>query len=204
MIRLASALVMVSALLLGGCSDDDSGSDDQDSADVVAGTAIEGASDDDPDKVSDPADGLTFTRAVGTTYELHDAIAECIDDPEHPGTEVVRLTSPAKYEKIFVKGRITKPYFYVQALPGTKGRADLPLSGGDESTAPPVAVFGVDSADQNELSGDAEVATGSIVVLEATCDPEPRLSFTILATLGSELGMPPMHVAGGLAATGKA
>jgi hypothetical protein len=199
MTRVGCALVVAAALLLGGCSDDGSDSEG-DSAEVVGGTVIEGASDDDPDKVSNPEDGLTFTRAVGTTYEMHDATVECIDSPEHPGTEVVRLTSPAQYKKLFVKGRITKPFFYVEVLPGTKGRADLPLSGGDEDTAPPVTVFGVDSADQNELSGAAEVATGSIVVLEATCDPEPRLSFTILATLGSELGMPPMHVAGGLAA----
>jgi len=199
MTRCLCALAVAAALLIGGCSDDGSDSDG-DSADVVAGTEIEGASDDDPGRVANPEDGLTFTRAVGTTYEMHDATVECIDSPEHPGTEVVRLTSPAQYKKLFVKGRITDPYFYVQALPGTKGRADFPLSGGDASTEPPVTVFGVDSADQNELTGDAEVATGDIVVLEATCDPEPRLSFTILATLGSELGMPPMNVAGGLVA----
>lgn len=32
-----------------------------------------------------------------------------------------------------------------------------------------------------------ETATGEITIIEATCDPEPRVAFTIKATLGSEM-----------------
>jgi hypothetical protein len=202
MTRFVRALVVLSALLLGGCSDGD-GSSDPGSADVVGGTRIEGASNDDPDAQVEAGDGLVFTRAVGTTYELNNATVDCQESAEGGGETVVRLTSPAQYEKIFEKGRVTKPFFYVEALPGTEGRADLPLSGGDADAVPPVTVFGVDSADQSELNGNTEVATGSITILEATCDPEPRLSFTIRATLGSENGLLPMHVVGGLSAGGE-
>jgi len=203
MTRLVCALLVASALLLGGCSDDDGGSSgDQDSAAVVGGTRIEGASNDDPQVQVDEGDGLTFTRAVGTTYEMHSTTVDC-QEADDGGETVVRLTSPKNYEKYFLQGEVSKPYFYVEALPGTKGRADLPLAGGDAETTPPVAVFGIDSADQNELTGSGDLATGYITILEATCDPEPRLSFTIRATLGTERGMLPVHVAGGLGGSGK-
>lgn len=62
----------------------------------------------------------------------------------------------------------------------------------------------MDPQNQNELSGDVEVATGELTIYEATCDPEPRLSYTIRATLGSEYGnLPSLHVAGGLSAGGR-
>ena len=130
-------------------------------------------------------------------------MAECVETDD--GTTVVQLTSPENYEKLFSQGKASKPVLDVEVVPGTKGRADLPLSGGDEETTPPVTVSGVDSADQNQLTGAGARATGSITIVEAACDPAPRLSFTIRATLDSESpNLPTMHVVGGLSATGKA
>ena len=167
----------------------------------VAGTTIEGASAPQATKQPDPATGLVFTRSVNTTHELKKGVAECVEADD--GSTVVRLTSPVKYQKLFSQGRVSAPYFYVEATPGTEGRADLPLSGGGADAVPPVTVFGVDSADQNELTGSGERATGRVTILEATCDPEPALSFTIRATLDSEsFDPPPVHVVGGLTATG--
>lgn len=85
------------------------------------------------------------------------------------------------------------------------GTRKLPLRQRDYDDGPSdVVIFGMDPQNQNELSGDVEVATGELTIYEATCDPEPRLSYTIRATLGSEYGnLPSLHVAGGLSAGGR-
>jgi hypothetical protein len=146
-----------------------------------------------------PGDGLTFTRSGGSTYEIHDAKVACGSDQENEDVTVVRLSAPANPEH---RGsRLLEPFLVVTAAPGAQGVYELPLDGGDLSAGetPPVAVFGVDSEDRNELSGSVEVATGTVRILEATCDPSPKLSVTMRATLGSEYGdMPTMHVVGGL------
>ncbi len=124
--RFVYALVVLTSLVLAGCSGDDS--EGSDGSDVVAGTTIEGASDPQATKQPDPATGLVFTRSVNTTYELKKGVAECVEADD--GSTVVRLTSPVKYQKLFSQGRVSAPYFYVEAAPGTEGRADLPSAAG--------------------------------------------------------------------------
>ena len=48
-------------------------------------------------------------------------------------------------------------------------------------------------------SGTVEEASGEMTVFEATCDPEPRLSVAVDATLASKPGRPKVQVEGGLA-----
>ena len=130
---------------------------------------------------------------------MHDGVVVCGPTGEDEDITVVRLTAPAEYRR---RGqRLLDPVLIVTAAPGAAGIYELPLDGGDQSEGrtPPVTIFGVDNEDNNELSGSVEVATGTLTVLEATCAPSPKLSFTIRATLGSEYGdMPTMHVEGGL------
>ena len=83
---------------------------------------------------------------------------------------------------------------------GVQGTRKLPLQKRDYETGPSdVVVFGFDPQRHNELSGTVEEASGKMNVLEATCDPEPRLSVAVNATLASEVGQPKVQVEGGLA-----
>ena len=153
-----------------------------------------------------PRSGLTLTRDGADAYEFHDADAKCIKSEAGTGdTEVVRLTTPANYKRAFHKGRLLKPFLYVEVIPGVEGRRNLPLKGRNYDEGPPdVTIFGADPESQNEVSGATEVATGRVSIIEASCDPEPRVAFTIRATLGSEYGNGrSVHVVGGLEAHGR-
>jgi hypothetical protein len=75
----------------------------------------------------------------------------------------------------------------VEVIPGIQGRRELSLRTRNFSDGPlDITVFGGDPEGQNSVSGAAEVSTGHLTIIEATCDPEPRLAFTMRATLGSE------------------
>lgn len=150
-------------------------------------------------------EGLILTRDGGSTYEFHDAVAECsISDAGAGDTEVVRLTAPADYRSAFRKGKLRKPFLYVEVIPGTQGRREFSLKQRNFDDGPPdVTVFGGDPEGPNSVSGHAEVSTGHLNIIEATCDPEPRVAFTIRATLGSEsFDGRSVHVWGGLEAGG--
>lgn len=176
-------LLLASAVAVVGCT----GSETNEPVPRAAG---------DAPKVSD---GLTFTRSGGDTYELHEAVVTCQPSEADDTTTVVRLLSPAKVRQ--TGDKVRDPFLYVDVIPGTEGTFELPLDGGEEGRIPEVTVFGVDSVDQNELSGSVEVATGTLTIVEAACKPSPRASFTVRATLGSEFSnLPTVHVSGGLRA----
>ncbi len=154
----------------------------------------------EPSNPARAADGLVFTRADGSSYEIQDAVATCYAAEQKPGLEVVRLTAPARV----TMGKQAAPYFMVEVVPGTTGTFRLPLKERDWEAGPSdVTVFALDSRRHNELSGSQEEATGQITVREATCDPEPRLSVQVEGKLVSEIGLPPVRVKGGMASTGK-
>ena len=82
----------------------------------------------------------------------------------------------------------------------------LPLTKRDSEAGPSDAVVrGVGPERHNKLSGTVEEASGEMTILEdcdlrpATCDPEPRLSVAVDATLASEPGRPKVQVESGLA-----
>lgn len=146
------------------------------------------------------ADGLVFTRADGSSYEIKDAVASCYAAEQKPGLEIVRLTAPIAV----TTGASKWPSFLVEVVPGTTGTFRLPLEERAWDAGPSdLTVFALDSRRHNELSGSQEEAHGAITIRESTCDPEPRLAFRIDATLDSEIGLPGVHVVGGMASTGK-
>ena len=184
------ALVFACIAALAGCS----GADDEPTPLTVDTIPAD-------DEAPSPEDGLTFTRSGGTTYEMHEAAATCGPSSEHEEIAVVKLRSPVKMRH---KGnKPLEPFLYVDVLPGVAGTYELPLDGGDDDHIGDVTIFSFDNENRNELSGSREEATGTLTVLEATCEPEPRISFTIRATLASEYSdLPTMHVVGGLGAVG--
>ena len=62
---------------------------------VLAGCGGDEYAELDPKNPSRAAEGLVFTRADGSSYEVNDAVARCIEHRELPGVEVVRLVAPA-------------------------------------------------------------------------------------------------------------
>ncbi len=170
---------------------------------LVALLALAACGDDfatvEPDNPDRAAEGLVFTRADGSSYEIEDAVATCLPSEQKPGLDVVRLTAPADAEVPH-----STPFLLVEAVPGVTGRFSLPLKERVWGAGPSdLVVFGIDSRRRNELSGSVETASGRITVREAACDPEPRLSITIDARLGSEIGLPGVRVSGGMASAGQ-
>jgi hypothetical protein len=153
----------------------------------------------EPDNPSRAAEGLVFTRADGSSYTMKDAVAQCIEHRDLPGVKVVRLTAPASLRQSAGGSDGRKPALVVEVALGVQGTRRLPLREREYGAGPSdVVLFGVDPERHNQLSGTVEKASGKMTVFEATCDPEPRLSLTVDATLASKVG-PKVQVEGGLA-----
>ena len=182
----ATSAAALLVLALAGCSDDSSGNEPEASPPRVT--------------AEPPAnDGLVRSTGRSETWECHETRVECVASQHDDETTMVRVTAPPGLEDVRRRqGRILDPFLWVEVAPGVTGEFELPLDGGSQEAAPEVAVFAVDPWAQNELSADEETSTGSITVTEAACDPDPALSFTIRATLGSELGGPGLWVKGSL------
>ncbi len=61
----------------------------------------------------------------------------------------------------------------------------------------PLTMFVINFGDDNELSSDHPQSTGTVTVESFSCGPPVEISFSIDATLASELsGMPPVAVSG--------
>ncbi len=167
---------------------------------VLTGCGADEFADLEPRNPSRAAEGLVFTRADGSSYEIKDAVARCVEHRKLPGVKTVRLVAPADRRHAFSGSDGRQPALVVEVALGVQGTRKLPLPKRDYDTGPSdVIVSGVDPERHNELSGTVEEASGEMTVLEATCDPEPRLSVAVDATLASETGQPNVQVEGGLA-----
>jgi hypothetical protein len=184
---------------------------------LVAGCASESKADDDG--TEQPSSGpttpfsepptvdavdtglLSVTSEEGNTYEFTDATVECRKSDAGGAQQLVLLTAPANFARGDGNDKVREPFVYVQVIAGIDGSRELPIEGPDFGSGDPdVGVFVLDPADQNELSSAEDDAAGQITIIEASCDPTPRLAFTIDATLGSEVGLPAAAVTGGLEA----
>ena len=146
------------------------------------------------------ADGLVVTRADGSSYELENAVASCYAAEQKPDLEVLRLTAPAAV----TRGDRSRGTFLVEVVPGTTGTYRLPLKERDFAAGPSdVTMFLLDPRRENEVDGSREESDGQITIRESTCDPEPAMSVTVDATLASEVGLPALHVEGGMASSPK-
>jgi hypothetical protein len=153
----------------------------------------------EPENPPRAADGLVFTRADGSSYTMKDAVAKCVEHRQLPGVKVVRLTAPADRQQASDVSDGREPALVIEVALGVQGTRKLPLQERDHDAGPSdVVLFGEDPERHNELSGTVGEASGKMTVFEATCDPEPRLSLRLDATLGSKVG-PKVKVRGGLA-----
>jgi len=166
---------------------------------VLTGCGADEFAELEPRNPSRAAEGLVFTRADGSSYEITDAVARCVEHRKLPGVKTVQLVAPAD-RHVFSGSDGRQPALVVEVALGVQGTRKLPLPTRDYDTGPSdVIVSGVDPERHNELSGTVEEASGEMTVLEATCDPEPRLSLAVDATLASKTGRPNVQVEGGLA-----
>ena len=167
---------------------------------VLTGCGADEYAELDPKNPSRAAEGLVFTRADGSSYEVNDAVARCIEHRKLPGVEVVRLVAPASRSEAADDGEGQEPALVVDVAVGVHGTMKLPLTERDYEAGPSDAVVrGVDPERHDQLSGTVEEASGEMTVFEATCDPEPRLSVVVDATLASKPGRTKVQVQGGLA-----
>ena len=147
-----------------------------------------------PENPSRVADGLVFTRADGSSYELDEAVASCSHN-DVTGTEYVQLAVEEKHQRPFL----------VEVAAGVTGTRELPLrdrlwspTRRDGTGPADLLVLAQDPEDGARLAGFGSTATGTVTVTEASCDPQPRITVQINAELAGPSGVP-LRVKGGLA-----
>ena len=154
-----------------------------------------------PDNPTKVADGLVVTRADGSSYEMTDAVAECAHSVTS-GTEYVYLSVPAeKAGTADPQG----PAFVIEVASGVTGTRELPLrdrtplvASGHGMGPVDLLVLANDPLSGGPLGAFGQHARGTVEVTEASCDPDPRLTFRIDATLLSPTGRT-VTIRGGMA-----
>ncbi|MET0839969.1 MAG: hypothetical protein ABWY19_14385 [Marmoricola sp.] len=136
------------------------------------------------------ADGLRFTRVDRTTYELEDATARCTRVAGTGTTLVVLAAHPTDADD---------PSLTLRVPDGLTGTRELPL----RPAVPGAAALDVSLAATDPKTGDSLTASraparGTMTIVEASCDPEPRLAVRIDGVLTTPQGRPE-RVLGGLA-----
>lgn len=166
------------------------------------------------DPPSDPTEALVLTRPDGSTYEFDDITVSC-KSPYGPGgggsntsSKRVWASSPMKFTQPDGPDgdeSLLEPFLVVEGLvPRLQGETTftLPIDGPRGSSSYPLIVFAADpegAPDGNEVSSDGG-SSGTVRVLEASCDPVPVLRLQIDATLGSEEGKQSLKLAGDVTA----
>lgn len=196
--RIAGVVVVVVAGVAGGVALARSG-------DSPSGTVA-------VDQPAEPSSTLVLTRPDGSTVAFPDVTISC-DPPLANGDEPVYDATPDRiwaYSPIEFGGSIenddamiSTPFVMIE---GTVSKLqdqpvfELPITGSGDSSSEPLNVFVADTegaADGNEVSSSVG-ETGTVRVLEATCDPEPVLRLEVDTTLGSEEDKQSLDLAGGL------
>ena len=123
---------------------------------VLAGCGGDEYAELDPKNPSRAAEGLVFTRADGSSYEITDAVARCIEHRQVPGVEVVRLIAPADGPQSVRGSEGREPTLVVDVAVGVQGTMKLPLQERDEVAGPSDAVvFGVDPESTSNSPGQS-------------------------------------------------
>ncbi len=146
-----------------------------------------------PEQVSD---GVRLRWPGGRTVDLTQASATCrmVGD----AMEVVSLTAPARWAE---GGEA--PVLTVSVVTGVVGPQELPLPRRARFVGPSdVTVVATRPGDGVRFGGFPETASGRIEVVEAGCDADPVLSFTIDAALVEASGRRTVQLEGGLASSG--
>jgi hypothetical protein len=141
---------------------------------------------------------LTFTRADGSALVIARHTRVSCRTFRHPtpthvisvvGGPASRRSRASRWEIEVAPREVSRSPLL--KFPSTVGFGDL--------GSPHVFVY--DRTTRNELSSSEEEAAGSMTVRQAACSGSSiRLSFTIDATLDSEIGLPKLRVRGAFAA----
>lgn len=144
--------------------------------------------------VDPPPYSLVMTRPDGSTFEFTDLTVSC-QPPSPAGAEAgsgdgsrVYLSSP-----ILIEGEmVTQPFVMIEGAVAKLKEPrtfSLPIEGDDGSSESfPLTVFLADTEgapDGNEVVSSSG-SSGTVRVMEASCDPEPVLRLEVDATLASE------------------
>ncbi|RYJ06555.1 MAG: hypothetical protein EON52_05745 [Actinomycetales bacterium] len=186
---------------------------------AVGGTAFALAGGDDPDgrtiatdQPSGPTSTLVMTRPDGSTVAFDDVQVSC-DPPVANGDEPIDSPNDDRiwaYSPIEFTGSIedddamvARPFVLIQGILSElreERSFDYPIQGPEGASPEPVNVFIADTEggpDGNELSSSVG-DTGTVRVLEASCDPVPVLRIEVSGTLGSEESKQSVDLAGAL------
>ena len=164
------------------------------------------------DQPAEPASTLVMTRPDGSTVAFPDVTVSC-DPPVANGDEPVYDATPDRiwaYSPIDFGGTIenddavvTAPFVMIEGILSElqeKRVFELPIEGPEGASPEPLNVFIADTEggrDGNEVSSSVG-DTGTVRVLEASCDPVPVLRLELQTTLGSEENKQSLDLAGAL------
>ena len=171
------------------------------------GTAVVLSGGDEPrgagvavDPGSGPVSTLVMTREDGSTYDFDDVTVSCTTPKDYvsPRPGHIYLWSPME----FTGDTVAKPFLYVDGnvakIAGDQTFAYPDDRFVESSDHLPLTLFIADNEgapDGNELSSTS-ATTGTVRVLEASCDPTPVLRLEVDLTMGSEEEKAPVDLAG--------
>lgn len=186
---------------------------------AVGGTAVALSAGDEPDgrtiateQPSGPTSTLVMTRPDGSTVAFDDVRVSCDppvangDQPiDSPNDDRIWASSPIEFTGSIDddSARVAKPFVLIQGILSELREErvfDYPIEGPEGASPEPVNVFVADTegaADGNELSSSVG-DTGTVRVLEASCDPVPVLRIEVGGTLGSEEGKQSVELTGSI------
>ena len=172
-------------------------------------TAVALSGGDDPsgdsiavDQPSGPQSTLVMTRPDGSTYAFPDVTVSC--EPPMKSMAMgslegrIWMWSPIDVEGAEADG-LRYPFVYFEGIVAEiEGDQTItfPTDWPMDSAHIPMLMYIADSEKGNEVSSDAGGETGTIRVLEATCDPTPVLRLEVDMTLGSEELKDPIDLSG--------
>jgi len=150
------------------------------------------------DPAGDPVSTLVLTRPDGSTYAFENVEVTC-KAPEGEGTEgpqSIWALSP----RVIKDGRAAEPFVYFTGIV-SKIAGDRTFTFPNDWTMGtdqmPMVLFAADT-DGNEVASSAGGESGTVRVVEASCDPTPVLRLEVDMTLGSEVEKHSLKVAGSL------
>lgn len=172
------------------------------------GTAVVLSGGDEPsgpgiavDPRSGPTSTLVMTREDGSTYAFDDVTVSCTPPPDYddPRPGHIYLWSPIAFDG----DAVAAPFVYfdgdVSKIQGDQSFTypnDWGMGMGPQGV--PLTLFIADTEgapDGNELSSNSD-STGTVRVLEASCDPTPVLRLEVDLNLGSEEEKQPVDLVG--------
>ncbi|MBA2955431.1 hypothetical protein GON03_13925 [Nocardioides sp. MAH-18] len=183
---------------------------------VAAGLVVSAVSGDDgagaqvaTDPGTGPTSTLAMTRPDGSTVSFPDVTVSCRPPVTDAGDPISTAAGRIwMYSPIRVTGSedaddidLRAPFVYFE---GTVDRIQgdrtftLPDDSGRATEDLPMILFAADprGPHHNEVSSQEGDSSGTVRVLEASCDPTPMLRLEVDATLGSEVEGPPVQLDG--------